>query len=142
MKNQIRLFVLGMVVFSSVQGFAASATTHFSCLINKSNTLTVSFKSIDGAVQSVELRTKNFMGENDEHVVTLLKPSLQLIEYGNVMMVTQDFGRSGYVFLRFERKSATQYDGLIDVNYFQNQAFSTGGNLTSMPCFNYGSSDS
>ncbi|HAR41646.1 MAG TPA: hypothetical protein DCS07_03290 [Bdellovibrionales bacterium] len=138
MKKQMNLFVIGLVALVSVPGIAAGDTTRrFSCLINKLNTLDIEVKSVDGEIREVDLQTRIFSGEREEHVVTLSKPMLRVIEYGNVMMVQEDFGRSGYVFLRFEKKSATHYDGLIDVSYFQNRSFNTGGNLISLPCFSY-----
>jgi len=133
-----KLFIIGAVALLSLQAFAATDDTQLiSCLVNKSNSLDIYLKSSEGSIQQVELYTRDFLGRNKTHVVTLVKPQLSEIQYGDVTMVQQNFGKSGYVFLRFERKSQTEYNGLIDVYYFQSHSFRTGGNLVSMPCFSY-----
>lgn len=138
MKTLITMFWFASLLGSNAWAVVAEKPYVISCLINKSNYLHVTLRAEDGALAAAELRTADFLGRDDRHILTLSGPALHVTEHGSVLMLSQNFGRSGYVFLRFERKSPSQFDGFVDVSYFPTQgSFSTRGELVPMPCFSY-----
>lgn len=107
----------------------------FHCLINKSFSLLISYERSG----QVTLESRDFMNRADGAPITLSRPGMQVIEYGNVTMISQDFGRSGYAFIRIEQNAENQYEGLVDINVFFNQSrMNTGGNLQSVTCYKNG----
>ena len=130
----------GLLVLGAGNVFANEPEQVYSCSLNKTFSLVISLHSEEGAFQSVVLETKDFLGRVEEHIVTLKRPSMQLIHYGNVLMIAQDFGRSGYVFIRLEKSSGNSYEGKIDINlFFKGVSSLTGGELTQLACMRLGS---
>jgi hypothetical protein len=109
-----------------------------SCILNKSYTLEI-YKEIAGEEQSLVIENKSFL-ENiggGKKIVNLNLKQAYKVEYGNVLMYTFDYGRSGYFFMRLEKNikvsdidlgnSTFQYDN----NIFQqkDQDFFTNGRM-------------
>jgi hypothetical protein len=113
--------ILALVFLLSLNGFASeNKIQKYNCLMNKSEALKVYMVEDNGAKQ-VSVSVDHFLfGENE--VVRLHQPSI--IEYGDVFMVSENYGRSGYFFMRFENgKKASEVDigdalGMVDDNRF------------------------
>lgn len=97
----------------------------YECGINKSESLKVYMVEKEGAsgAPEVSIALNHFMfGENE--MVRLAHPNI--IKYGDVMMISQNFGRSGYFFMRFEenRQIPEEYGdvlGMMDDSRFNPQ---------------------
>ena len=121
MKNSSKFLIVAAALLLSFQtAFAEDGSESYviSCALNKSNSLTATFVSKDGQIEQILLQTQDFLGRDVQQIVTLEQPRMQLIHYGRNLLVSQNFGRSGYVFLRFEKTGEGKYSGLIDIQFF------------------------
>ncbi len=94
----------------------------YECAINKSEVLKV-FEVIKERNVEIGIAIKHFL-YGEAEVIRLMHPNI--IRYGNVMMVSENYGRSGYIFMRFEENqnlpdSVGDVLGLIDDNRFNPQ---------------------
>ena len=112
-----KLLLFLALIFSVSASANESRILKYHCNMNKSEELKVYLVNDS----MIYVAINHFLyGESD--VIKLNHP--QLIEYGNVMMVSENYGRSGYFFMRFEDgKKASEHDlgdalGMIDDNRF------------------------
>jgi len=116
--------ILFILFFSYTAMAEEKKSLKYSCMINRSETLKIYEINTSGHLDISLLMDHFLYGEKE--LVHLDHPFI--VDYGGVYMVTQDFGRSGYFFLRFEdRKNVAPYDignslGRIDDNRFLGQA--------------------
>jgi hypothetical protein len=94
----------------------------YECAINKSEVLKVFEVEKERSVE-ISIAIKHFL-YGEAEVIRLMHPNI--IRYGNVMMVSENYGRSGYIFMRFEENqnmpdSVGNVLGLIDDNRFNPQ---------------------
>ncbi len=94
----------------------------YECAINKSEVLKV-FEVVKERNVEISIAIKHFL-YGEAEVIRLMHPNI--IRYGNVMMVSENYGRSGYFFMRFEENqnlpdSVGDVLGLIDDNRFNPQ---------------------
>ena len=116
-----KLFALLTVLFFSLTVMAEETKTlKYSCLMDKSDTLNLYEVNTSGRLE-ISIQIDNFL-TGEAEVARLNHPFI--VNYGNVYMVTQNYGRSGYFFIRFEDgKKAAPHDignslGMIDDNRF------------------------
>jgi len=119
------------IIFALLLAMSAQAneqmSLNYECGINKSESLKVYMVEKDGNPAEVSVAVKHFLyGENE--MVRLDHP--QIIKYGDIVMISQNFGRSGYFFMRFEENRQIPDDsgnvlGMMDDNRF-NPQFSLG----------------
>ncbi|MCK6594954.1 MAG: hypothetical protein L6Q33_07120 [Bacteriovoracaceae bacterium] len=85
----------------------------YDCAINKSEHLKVyEISSEENGSREISLAIDHFLyGENE--VARLKNPNI--IHYGEVMMISEYYGRSGYIFLRFEDNRPSADNGYGDV---------------------------
>jgi len=100
----------------------------YECAINKSEVLKV-YEVVKERNVEISIAIKHFL-YGEAEVIRLMHPNI--IRYGNVMMVSENYGRSGYFFMRFEENqnlpdSVGDVLGLIDDNRF-NPQYSLGYN--------------
>jgi hypothetical protein len=125
------------ILFFSYNSMAEEKITlKYSCMINRSETLKI-YEVNTAGHSEISLQIDHFL-YGEKEVVHLDHPFI--VDYGGVYMVTQDYGRSGYFFLRFEEgKKAAPYDlgniiGRIDDNRFFGHAFGyKKGRLSGLP---------
>ncbi|MCM2323115.1 MAG: hypothetical protein NDJ90_07610 [Oligoflexia bacterium] len=126
-----------LIVFAALSGpfaHAAEPGETYSCLINKSYSFVVELERENGRVSAAWIREKHFLDKDGELVATLANP--RVIEYGRVLILAQDFGRSGYAFVRLERRNDDEYEGWFDLNLLTNQSgVAMGGTLYRTDCF-------
>jgi len=124
-----KLFALVAVLFSLTVMAEETMTLRYSCQMNKSDILNVYEINLPDFRVDISIQIDNFHFGVKE-VVGLINPFI--VDYGGVYMITQDFGRSGYFFMRFENgKKAYSNDygnswGRIDDNRFLGYANPSG----------------
>jgi hypothetical protein len=131
MKTQLLMIGLSIIAVST-EVEAAPSTVN--CMLNKSNTLEIAIGTGRLGTDEVTIAEKNFMEREATPIATLTRP--QVIRYGNVIMITQNSGRSGYAFLRFEKGDNGEISGWIDINLFLNPSASaaTHGHMMEVFC--------
>lgn len=128
-----KLFLLAAFFGVVVAAQAGERTKLYSCLINKSNSINIVEELGAPEGRRIVLERQNFLDDEGQPFVTLTHATVTT--YGNVFMVLQDNGRSGYAFFRVERKEDGSYRGLMDVNLFRTaEDINTNGNLVELPC--------
>lgn len=126
------VFVLSMSSFATHAHAEGDDVLTVSCSLNRSISLVTEIENNGEATSKVTLTQKHFLWD-DKKVVVLDRA--QVIQYGNVIMISQNNGRSGYAFLRFETSADGQVDGWIDINLFMSSiATNTHGKLLKHPC--------
>ena|SRR3989338_3302765 len=135
------IFAFMTITLFSISAFAQVAETpRFACSLNKSVELWIVERQESGdAPISVVLMTKFWNQDAAKEVTVLQNPTI--VRYGNVYMVLEDNGRSGYAFLRVEieeKDGEVTYQGQWDINLFsRNEAIKsiqTDGKLRSSYC--------
>ena len=135
------IFAFMAITLFSVSAFAQVAETpRFACSLNKSVELwIVERQESDDVPTSVVLKTKFWNQDAAKEVTVLQNPTI--VQYGNVYMVLENNGRSGYAFLRVEREEKdgeVTYQGQWDINLFSGneaiKSIQTDGKLRSSYC--------
>jgi len=137
-KHLFVVFIFNLALLVSASASATSAPLAplaiYSCPLNKSFSLVITLQGDERGVTQVLLEEKDFLGRLAKHVAELKAPRLHHIDYGNVVMLSQSFGRSGYVFIRIE-EAELDYRGYLDINLFSRQNVFNGGTLTPVVCY-------
>lgn len=129
------VLMMGLGVGGVLEVSAAQAEV-FHCLYNKSYALQLTLEREQDLIQRVVLEEKFFLEEKGRVIAVLQREKGHLIDYANVIMVSQEFGRSGYAFVRLEKKSETQYEGFFDIDLYLNPtSIQTSGKLFQTICY-------
>jgi hypothetical protein len=117
----MKSMLLALLLIFNVQA-QEQMNQKYECAINKSEVLKVFEVEKERSVE-ISIAIKHFL-YGEAEVIRLMHPNI--IRYGNVMMVSENYGRSGYIFMRFEENqnmpdSVGNVLGLIDDNRFNPQ---------------------
>lgn len=134
---QLCFQVLGLVCAMIPAGaFAAEFPEALSCSLNKSYSLQIYVQRDERGIQSITADVVDFLNRDPGRAAELKRPGMNVIESGNVLIVTQDFGRSGYAFMRFEQVGEGKYRGIFDFNLFLAQVKPfAAGTLSDLDCY-------
>lgn len=124
MRNIVFALLLALPFALSAQA-SEQKNLSYECAVNKSESLKVYMVEKEGAsdMSEVSVAVNHFLyGENE--MVRLAHPNI--IKYGDVVMISQNFGRSGYFFMRFEENRQIPDDygdvlGMMDDSRFNPQ---------------------
>lgn len=117
--KKITVFLFLLIVNSSP--ILANDGKVISCALNRSFYIDiVPIKETPGYRNSYDIFYSHFSDGRVRHIATLDRP--EIINLGDVLMLFQDFGKSGYVFIRIEGLTAPSaglpMEGYLDLNLF------------------------
>jgi len=133
-----KVVFLAVVICFAVVGQMAQAGEgrEFVCALNKGFALHLELTEGEAGIEQATLDVRDFMGNDTGRAAHLSRPGMQATEYGNVLLASQDFGRSGYAWIRVEHLQGSYYKGYFDLNLFNADVKPlAGGRLTELSCF-------
>ena len=131
------LLAVGFVLAFGAIEAKAEVRERLTCPLNKNYAVRITLERENGSIQRMLVEEKYFFDSESHPIATLQRGGRgYVIDYGNVIMMTQDYGRSGYAFVRLEKKNATEYEAWFDFNLFLNPtSVQTNGALLPVTCY-------
>lgn len=136
MKRIAVAWVLTLILmFVEGRSVASEPDQVFNCPLNKLYSLEVTVQRADGRISRVALEEKQYFEEKGKPIAEIGLGRGSIIDYGTVLMAAGDFGRSGYAFVRLEKRTDRDYEGYFDINlHFNTTGIQSQGTLVQISC--------
>lgn len=136
MKRIAAAWILTLVfLFVEDRSVASEPDQVFNCPLNKLYSLEIKVERTEGRISRVALEEKQYFEEKSKPIADIGLERGSVIDYGTVLMASGDFGRSGYAFLRLEKRTERDYEGYFDINLHVNATgIQSQGTLVRVSC--------